>query len=100
MVIFVDRLHVHGRPQNSFLGWAKGYFNTFHSQILLKLAILFLKFHKCQLPGLGKCLVLPIGGDAHVHVALIGSCGQSQVKNANSKAPKVASAGIGCEPLL
>ena len=30
-----------------------------------KLAILYLKFQKCQIPGPGKCLLLPIGADAH-----------------------------------
>ena len=45
----------HGHPQNTFLGWAnysldraKGYFNSFHSQIPIKLAILHLKFYKSQ----------------------------------------------------
>ena len=53
------------RLANYILDRVKGYFNTFHSQILFKLAILYLKFHKCQILRLGKCLVLPIGADAH-----------------------------------
>ena len=35
-------------------------------KFLFKLAILYQKIHKCQIPGPGKCLVLPIGADAHV----------------------------------
>ena len=54
----------HGRAQNSFLDRAKGYFNIFITKLLFKLAILYLKFHKCQIPGPGNCLVLPIGADA------------------------------------
>ena len=37
-----------------------------------KLAILCLKFHKCQIPGPGKCLVMPIGADALVPVNIYG----------------------------
>ena len=40
----------HGRPQNSFLGWAnhildraKGYFNTYHSQILIQISYFVLR---------------------------------------------------------
>ena len=35
------------------------------SNFQFKAAILYLKFHKCQIPGPGKSLVLPIGADAH-----------------------------------
>ena len=34
-------------------------------KFLFNLTILYQKFHKCQIPGLGKCLVLPIGVDTH-----------------------------------
>ena len=63
----------HGRPQNSFLDRAnhildraKGHLKHFMVKFLSKLAILYLKFQKCQFPGPGKCQVLPIGADAHV----------------------------------
>ena len=39
--------------------------STLNYQILFKLANMYLKFNKCQIPGPGKCLVLPIGADAH-----------------------------------
>ena len=58
--------------KNSFLGWAnfiwdraKGYFNTFHSQVFIQISYFVPKFHKCQIPGPGKCPVMPIGADAH-----------------------------------
>ena len=35
-----------------------------------KLVILYLKFHKCQIPGPGKSLVLPIGADAQDYYSL------------------------------
>ena len=34
-------------------------------KFVFKLAIMYLKFDKFQIPGPGKCLVLSIGGDAH-----------------------------------
>ena len=40
----------------------------FIPKLLFKLSILYLKFHKCQIPGPGMCLVLPIGADAHASV--------------------------------
>ena len=40
----------HGRPKNNFLGWAnyildraKGYFNTFYSQIIIQVSYFVLK---------------------------------------------------------
>ena len=61
-----NRIWCHGRPQHSFLGWAKYHFNAFHSQFQIQISYFDLKFHKCQISGPGKCQVLPIGADTHV----------------------------------
>ena len=44
----------------------------FIAKFLFKLAILYLKFHKCQIPGPGKRQVLPISADAHAQPPLAG----------------------------
>ena len=46
----------------------KAILTLFILKFLFKLAILYLKFHKCQIPRPAKCLVLPIGADTHVPV--------------------------------
>ena len=58
------------KARTVFLGWAnytgqEAISTLFIPKFLLKLTILYLKFHKCQIPGPGKCHVLPIGADAH-----------------------------------
>ena len=52
--------------QTIFLTGQKAISTLFIPKFLLKLVILGLKLHKCQFPGPGKCLVLPLGADAHV----------------------------------
>ena len=47
-----------GRPRNSFLGWANHIVDRAKDIFTLKIskfAVWYLKFHKYQIPGLGKC---------------------------------------------
>ena len=53
---------------NYILDLAKALSTLSIPEFLFKLAILNLKFHKCRVPGPGKCLVLPIGADAHAPI--------------------------------
>ena len=55
-----------------FSGWQtifwtgqKTIFCTLIPKFVIKFAVWCLKFHKCQISGPGKCLVLPIGADSH-----------------------------------
>ena len=49
----------------------KAILTLFIPKFLFKLAIVSLKLHKCQIPGPGKYLVLPIGADAHAYLLFI-----------------------------
>ena len=51
--------------QTIFWARQKAISTLFIPKFLFKLAILYLKFHNCQIPGPVKCLFLPIGADAH-----------------------------------
>ena len=56
-----------------YSGPAKGYFNTFHSQILIQISYFEPNISQMSNSWTGKCLVLPFGVDAHDSVNVTAS---------------------------